>query len=580
MAKSETQPVYLKNSWHSTQQKLPERFTMENLEANLGALAKVNGDLVRRICLPVEGGHVQFGQTGKAQYQQHRTLLPFSMGKTEARASLGDLTLTEHIVLFGIGLGEQLDHLLQHSKQTKITVWDRDPWLVRLVLMQKNYRSEILSGRVMLCMGGDIVDLVDQSEETTVVCHPVLCHIYDSEYTLMRDGIEEERALVCAGNLFVDDIKNLLKQRGISVFTLHIQRLSLTEIERTIDCFKPQFVFAVNYTNGLSELCHKHHVKLICWIVDPFADHLKKCRLPTDQAYMFTYRKAGLRELAQVGFEHAEYLPLATDPEKRTRAASTETDKTLYGSQVSFVGSSMIDQARNFRKTFLAYYSTYKNNECRALEEGVALLEKILAEQRRDYSSYRIPELMQHHMPGFIDYMHGLDGGHDPYMLVGEIGAAEKRVNYIAQLEGFQMKVWGDPGWQAVTTFGIQYMGPAGHTCELNKIYSGSVINVDIGRLYQGDIVTMRVFDVLACGGFVLAEWSQDLEDLFVVGKEVETYRTVKELVQKSAYYMAHSDKALEIARRGQETVRKKHTIAQRMGHMLSAACLGCKDLH
>ena len=33
-------------------------------------------------------------------------------------------------------------------------------------------------------------------------------------------------------------------------------------------------------------------------------------------------------------------------------------------------------------------------------------------------------------------------------------------------------------------------------------------------RFYQRDIVTMRVFDVLASGGFVLAEWSEDLAEL------------------------------------------------------------------
>jgi spore maturation protein CgeB len=85
----------------------------------------------------------------------------------------------------------------------------------------------------------------------------------------------------------------------------------------------------------------------------------------------------------------------------------------------------------------------------------------------------------------------------------------------------------------------------------------------------------MRVFDVLACGGFVLAEWSQDLDNLFNIGKEVETYRTINELVQKVEYYLAHRDKAFEIARRGQEVVRKKHTIATRMGYILNAACIG-----
>jgi len=117
-------------------------------------------------------------------------------------------------------------------------------------------------------------------------------------------------------------------------------------------------------------------------------------------------------------------------------------------------------------------------------------------------------------------------------------------------------------------------MGPAGHRDELNRIYSGSTINLDIGRIYQSDIVTMRVFDALACGGFVLAEHSEPLAEMLEIGSEVESYRSLEELLQKVEHYLEHPEEARAIAQRGMERVRRDHTIVGRLRYMLAAAGL------
>ena len=117
----------------------------------------------------------------------------------------------------------------------------------------------------------------------------------------------------------------------------------------------------------------------------------------------------------------------------------------------------------------------------------------------------------------------------------------------------------------------MTYRGPAGHYADLNTIYCASRINPikDIGQL---DIVTMRNFDILACGGFVLAERSTDLEKLFDIGKEIACYATQAELAQEVAHYLAHPEEARAIADAGRRAVLERHTISQRVGHMLERA--------
>ncbi len=89
-----------------------------------------------------------------------------------------------------------------------------------------------------------------------------------------------------------------------------------------------------------------------------------------------------------------------------------------------------------------------------------------------------------------------------------------------------------------------------------------------------GEIATaiLRVFDVMACGAFVLAERSEDLGALFDLGVEVDSWATPRELSAKVAHYLAHPHAAQELARRGREAVLGRLTIQARVEHMLRVA--------
>jgi spore maturation protein CgeB len=115
----------------------------------------------------------------------------------------------------------------------------------------------------------------------------------------------------------------------------------------------------------------------------------------------------------------------------------------------------------------------------------------------------------------------------------------------------------------------VVYEGFAGHDRQLTDIYRRGRIHVDVNRLYQLDIVPMRVFDILACGGFLIAEHSPALEQLFRVGVEVESWKTVPELVAKVQHFKSNPEAAHRIAQAGLVAVRERHSISARVGAML-----------
>ena len=539
------------------------------LQHNLEALTSVTPALAERLCLPVDGSHVRIEEGRRPSYRVHRYFYPFTAQGEELDRTLEAVSGERDLLLFGIGLGEQLDRLLERSEVRRIAVWDRDPWLVRLTLSRRDYSDEIRDGRLQLLLGSDLIDAVALAPRRQLVVHPFLDQVYRFERDLLEVGLPEQFVLLRSGTLFVDDLAAALRREGYGIYTLDADRLAKEEIELAVQRFQPAFVAAINYTTGLAEFCHEAGCPLMCWEIDPSTSRLARARTPTERAFIFTYRDANVAAYRGAGFERVEHLPLATEPQRRQPVRLTEGEQLTYGAPISFVGASMVVEGIEYRQMFLKRYGDWLASGGEGtLEEGTRRLDEALALQRQDFARYRLPALLKERFGTFLAAC-GEDE-ENPLMWVSEIAASEKRLTYVATLGRLGAVAWGDAGWKQVERFGARYSGRyARHDTELTRIYCASTINVDVGRLYQSDIVTMRVFDVLSCGGFLLAERSEDLGQLFEIGVEVEAYTTLEELMKKAAFYLTNPEAARAIAERGMRAVRTRHTIRQRVEHML-----------
>ncbi|MEM6532926.1 MAG: glycosyltransferase [Myxococcota bacterium] len=446
-----------------------------------------------------------------------------------------------------IGAGEAHRVVVWLNEGRTVHLWDRDPWLLRNLLSVHELSQQLRERQLILYLGADLVDLIGSNLPVKV--HRTLGAIYRDAVQLLESS-EMPTAVMVDGELMVDDVIEAFEEEGHAVYRLDVEVPSYEEITYSLMRLAPEVVASINYRSGLGALCANRRVPLLTWEIDPSVSHWQP-EESNASVQLFTYRKSTLGTLRSVGFERANHLPLAANPNRRVPTAQRECPP------LTFVGRSMALEGRAHRTH--AETLVVPGEDARRIDE-------ILKTQAETPNTYRIPELVAESFPQTIAASRDVNF----VQLIAEMAAAQKRLAIARALRPLGLAVWGDDGWSDVPA--LDYRGVARHTRDLNWIYSNSIINLDMSRIYQEDIVTMRVFDALACGGFVLSPYSDELAELFEVGVELECYRSLEELLDKCRYYLADPDKTEEIARRGRARVLRDHTVRKRVRTLLASA--------
>jgi len=90
---------------------------------------------------------------------------------------------------------------------------------------------------------------------------------------------------------------------------------------------------------------------------------------------------------------------------------------------------------------------------------------------------------------------------------------------------------------------------------EMATAISSSKITFNMVRAEHGSVGSMKTFEIPACGGFMLTNWTEDQATLFEDGKECVFYNTMEEMIEKARYYLENDDEREKIRRAGMAAV-------------------------
>lgn len=87
------------------------------------------------------------------------------------------------------------------------------------------------------------------------------------------------------------------------------------------------------------------------------------------------------------------------------------------------------------------------------------------------------------------------------------------------------------------------------------------VLNITRSEFHSAETgVSLRIFEALSVGCFLLTDYCDEIADLFDIGREIEVFRSSAELVDKVKYYLSHNKERERIARSGYVRLSEHHS--------------------
>ena len=161
-------------------------------------------------------------------------------------------------------------------------------------------------------------------------------------------------------------------------------------------------------------------------------------------------------------------------------------------------------------------------------------------------------------------------------------GCGQSRIDTLQPLAQHDLRIWGGRQWASVPGLSACFRDEPVYGLKKTKIYNAAqiVINMEDGEK-QINAFSERVPEVLACGGFVLTEWRQDLERTPLIdGESFAIYHDRNDLCEKVRHYLAHPAERQRISEAGRRIVLREMTyavgaakLAQQFEAVLAARC-------
>lgn len=326
-------------------------------------------------------------------------------------------------------------------------------------------------------------------------------------------------------------------------------------------------IFSINYYPALSEIARVYKLLYYSWIVDAPVLELYSKTIKNRCNRVFIFDSELYREISVYNPYNIFYLPLAADCDFYQNAIrnASLSDVEKYTHNITFVGSLYTEKCP---------YDKVKN-----LSPKISgYLHGIMKAQEKIYGYYFVEELLSDELVD--EFVKNYDG----YYLAGEedlltkkrtlaqfyIGnkiTAMERVDTFKYLsEKFEVDICTASDTKEIPK--LKNHGTIMTHTKMPIVFNKSTINLNPTSKPIRSGIPLRIFDLLACEGFVLCNYQSDLLNEFLPGEELDIYSSIEELEEKIRYYLSHTDVCREIAHNGYEKVSKRHTYPLRLEQM------------
>ena len=323
------------------------------------------------------------------------------------------------------------------------------------------------------------------------------------------------------------------------------------------------YVASYLYFPTISNICEALHIPYIAWTYDAPLVSLFDASIYNSCNLIFSFDYEQYAYFKKLNVKNIFYLPMAANTDIIDKLNLYNTDYQQYSHNISFVGGLYEDNLYN---------------------QGISLIPDEYQPEIRDYltthlcnwDAKRSWPILSSDLTNFLvskgaslakcaDMPDELFLG--ILLLSRKLGEME-RITILNRLSAsFPVDFYTrskSPYLQNIIVH-----APVDYQVTMRKIFHLSKINLNITLPSICSGIPQRVFDIMACGGFVLTNYQPDIERHFKIGEEIETFKDMEECMYKADYYLHHDEARLKIAVNGFQSILQQHNYTQRVTELM-----------
>ena len=393
---------------------------------------------------------------------------------------------------------------------------------------------------------------------------------------LLRSMAGNSRTEFKANILFLDwncygkeDIAQTFIDMGHNVEPVRLELKSYRKDEEFTKALKNKlrgakydFIFSLNYYPAVSISCMECRIPYISWVYDSPQVVLYSQTIMNPCNYVFLFDETQYNELKELGAKTVYYLPLAVNGKRLRRLHLGGMERKEYKSDISFVGS-LYNESHNL------YQRLEEKIDARTRKK----LWDIVRKQQKIYTKFIMEDCIDDELLKVLHEAMPVEKAADAlesdkytyanYFLGRRLAELERTeiLSMLSDKYNVKLYTFNKPD----TLPNVNFMGKVDYYTQMPYVFYNSRINLNITLRTIKSGVSLRAWDILGSGGFLMTNYQADLRKILVPGEDYAEYSSYEQLMELCEYFLSHENDRIEIAKNGFNKVISEHTYQKRL---------------
>lgn len=328
---------------------------------------------------------------------------------------------------------------------------------------------------------------------------------------------------------------------------------------KEVDASRYDAVMSLNIWEPVSKACEEKGMKYIAWSYDSPID-LKhpENTFSNEFCSVFLYDRFETEKYRNQGYANVYYMPLGVNTERYSKYDYYKKECDKYRTDISFVGG-LYNNLFGGVMGFLDEKTQGVLNQIIEVQMKMPPGQYVLDQVLTDGLITLVSDQLTSKIPGY----ESVTRKQLEFTMSQEITRRERIILLNLCAARYKTDLYSNQTFEVLKS--VNQKSTVDYLTQMPLVFAASKINLNPALFAIRSGISLRAFDIMACGGFLLSNYKEEYRDYFEIDKEMVIYTSMEDAVDKINYYMSNEDIRVNIAKAGKNRVKKDHKLEYRL---------------